>query len=187
MTQRLIVAGVAGGVGTTTVVAMLFAELSPAPLLIDHSGGDLGGRLTGGDDTPTIDDLLTLHDIGAHPAKLLETLEEPDTLGLIVTSTTEAGFVLAHRTLASIRERYGSGGISRVLVATVGVFGHHRTARRSDAIRAEFGPKIIVVFPQDVALAAGGRVPQNRLSPQSVEAQRLLATSVRNRATAFRR
>ena len=48
------VAGTAGGVGTTTVVALIFAALSQdvlgAPQLYDHVAGELGLRLPEGDE-----------------------------------------------------------------------------------------------------------------------------------------
>ncbi len=53
-TTTVQVAGTAGGVGTTTVAALLFAALSQdvlgAPQLHDHAAGELGLRLPEGDD-----------------------------------------------------------------------------------------------------------------------------------------
>ena len=185
-TRRIVLAGTGGGVGTTTIAALLFAELTPSPTLIDHSGGDLGARLTGGDDASQIDDSLALHDLGPHAGgELVDLLRATEIFGLVVMPTTPAGFALAHRTLADIRDRYGSGGLRRALVAAVGVFGNHRTARARETLHNEFGQRTLVVFPQDAALAAGGRVPLNRVSPETRAAQKTLAGYVRERMRAF--
>lgn len=188
-TQRIVVAGVGGGVGTTTVAALLFAELSTmrAPVLIDHSGGDLGARLTEGDDDLELDESLSIHDLGPHArGELLELLATTDVFGIVVVSTTAAGFALARECLASVRERYGEGGLNRVLVVAVGVFGRHSTAKASASLQHEFGPRRIVVIPRDAALAAGGRVPLNRVSSESRRAQKELNTFLRQRMRSYR-
>ena len=183
---RIVLAGIGGGVGTTTIAALLFAELAPSPALIDHSGGDLGARLTGGDDASQIDDSLALHDLGPDAGgELVDLLRATEIFGLVVIPTTSAGFALAHRTLADIRDSYGSGGLRRALVAAVGVFGNHRAARARETLHNEFGQRTLVVFPQDAALAAGGRVPLNRVSPETRAAQKTLAGYVRERMRAF--
>jgi hypothetical protein len=106
--RRVVVAGVAGGVGTTTVTALLFTTLSgdSSPRLVDHSGGDLGARLTGGDDAGRVDRSLSLHDLGAHAdGALIDLLAEPDVFGVVVGPTTEAGTADVRRVLEKVRER----------------------------------------------------------------------------------
>jgi hypothetical protein len=53
-TTMVQVAGTAGGVGTTTAAALIFAALSQdvlgAPQLYDHAAGELGLRLPEGDE-----------------------------------------------------------------------------------------------------------------------------------------
>lgn len=190
MTGRtVVVAGVAGGVGTTTVTALLFTQLSGAsvPRLVDHSGGDLGSRLTGGDDASSVDRDLTLHDLGAHAdGALLDLLDDPSVFGVVVAPTTPVGFADAQRVLARIRGRHGVGGLRRVMLVIVGVFGEHRTARASEALQNEFGRRSLVVVPRDPALAAGGRVPLNRLTRESRRAQTELASYLRERLASHR-
>lgn len=184
---RVVVAGTSGGVGTTTVTALLFSALSGAtsPGLVDHTGGDLGARLTGGDEANEIDPTLTLHDLGAHAdGALLDLLEQPEVFGIVVVAATPAGFASAARTLERIRARHGTSGIRRTFVAAVGVFGRHRTAAAVEALQNEFGRGIAVVVPQDPALAAGNRVPLNRVSPHSRMAQSQLAAVLRERMRA---
>jgi len=187
--RTVVVAGVAGGVGTTTVTALLFTQLSgeSVPRLIDHSGGDLGSRLTGGDDAPRVDHELTLHDLGAHAdGALLDLLDDASVFGVVVAPTTPVGFADAQRVLACIRERHGVGGLRRVMLVVVGVFGEHRTTRSSEALQNEFGRRSLVVVPRDPALAAGGRVPLNRLTRESRRAQGELVSYLRERLASHR-
>ncbi len=182
--QRVLVAGVAGGVGTTTVTALLFSELSArtGPALVDRSGGDLGARLAGGDEVPALDDGLVLHDLGPHARTVLvDSLGATDVFGVIVASTTPAGFAAATRTLVDIRERHGVAGIRRTLVAAVGVFGAHPTGTPVQALENEFGGRSAVVIPRDTALAAGGRIPPTRISGETRRGQRRLATYLNER------
>ncbi|MET0590290.1 MAG: hypothetical protein ABWZ77_03855 [Naasia sp.] len=180
--QRVVlVAGTSGGVGATTVTALLFSSLG-APELRDHTGGDLGARLTGGDDVPQVDSALVLHDLGPHArGPLLDRLEEPGTFGVVVAPTTPAGFAAAEKVLADVRDRHGAAGLRRVLVALVGVFGSHPTSRPTEALENGFGRRSVVVIPRDAALAAGGRVPLNRLSRDSRRAQRTLSRYLEER------
>jgi MinD-like ATPase involved in chromosome partitioning or flagellar assembly len=184
--RRVVVAGVSGGVGTTTVAALLFTKLSDrsVPRLVDHTGGDLGARLTGGDDAGQVDASLTLHDLGPHAdGALIDLLADPDVFGVVVAPTTSAGTADARRVLEAVRERHGSGGLRRVLVVIVGVFGQHRTARAEESLQNEFGRRSLVVIPRDPALAAGGRVPLNRVTGESRRAQDTLASYLRERLT----
>jgi MinD-like ATPase involved in chromosome partitioning or flagellar assembly len=158
-----------------------------APVLLDHSGGDLGARLTGGDEAVGLDESLSLHDLGPHAGgELMDLLELPNVFGVVVVPTTPAGFMLARKCLGIVRERHGAGGLRRVLVVAVGVFGRHPTATAGEALQDEFGRRSIVVIPRDAALAAGGRVPLNRVSSETRRAQKQLATFVRERMSGYR-
>ncbi|WP_143048740.1 hypothetical protein [Frigoribacterium sp. MCBA15_019] len=98
---------------------------SSVPRLVDHSGGDLGSRLTGGDDAPRVDHELTLHDLGAHAdGALIDLLDDASVFGVVV--------------------------------------------------------------PRDPALAAGGRVPLNRLTRESRRAQGELVSYLRERLASHR-
>ena len=80
-TTMVQVAGTAGGVGTTTVAALLFAALSQdvlgAPQVYDHSAGELGLRLPEGDEVRLVNPSLGLHDCGAHAAAAVGTARRP--------------------------------------------------------------------------------------------------------------
>lgn len=187
---RVVVAGVAGGVGTTTVTALLFSALSgpTGPALSDHSGGELGARLTAGDEVVEVDETLTLHDLGPHAdTALLDLLAQPAVFGVVVVAATPSGFAAAHRLLGSIRSRHGSPGMRRSFVVAVGVFGRHPTSRAAEGLQNDFGRGIVVVVPQDRALAAGGRIPLNRISRQSRAAIGDLAEALRQRMRAHGR
>lgn len=183
--QRVVVAGAAGGVGVTTVTALLFTAMSGSgttPQLFDRSGGELGLRLTAGDEAREVDQTVTLHDFGPNAFDAaLDELERPDTIVLLVTAATPAGLSLAERFLSAVRERYAAGGVRRVLIAAVGVFGKHRVGGLVEKLHEAFGHRTIVVIPRDVALAVGGRIPQNRLSADTRRAQTELATLLKNR------
>lgn len=184
VTTRIVVAGTSGGVGTTTVTALLFdarrSEPQGAPRLFDHSGGDLGARLAEGDDAPTLQKKLGLHDLGAHArTEGVAMLADPSVILVVVAPATPAGCSAAEAVLADISARYSSTGLSRTLVALVGTFGRHRIAARVEELHNRFGRRKIVVFAQDEFLAAGGRVPLARLTPASRRSQAELAGFVR--------
>jgi MinD-like ATPase involved in chromosome partitioning or flagellar assembly len=183
--QRVVIAGTAGGVGTTTVTALLFTAMSSGgvtPQLFDRSGGELGIRLTAGDEAREVDLSVTLHDFGPNAFDAaLDELERPDTIVLLVTAATPAGLASAERFLTAVRSRYSAGGIRRVLVAAVGVFGSHRVGSLVEKLHESFGHRTIVVIPRDVALAVGGRIPQNRLSAETRRAQTELASLLKGR------
>ena len=89
-TTMVQVAGTAGGVGATTVAALIFAALSQdvlgAPQLYDHAAGELGLRLPEGDDVRLVNPGLGLHDCGAHAAAAVGRLADPHTVLVLVTS-----------------------------------------------------------------------------------------------------
>jgi cellulose biosynthesis protein BcsQ len=188
---RIVVAGTAGGVGTTTVASMLFARLSRDPLasassgapqLSDHSGGDLGLRLPEGDDATTIDNALAIHDFGARALdEAVGLLTDSSVFVVIVTPSTPGGLALAERALGQIRDRHPSLGTQRTLVVAVGVFGRHRIHAQSERIQNHFGRNSVVEMPQDAALAPGGRIPLARLSAETRRAANQLTNQVRAR------
>ena len=98
-TTTVHVAGTAGGVGTTTVAALLFAALSQdvlgAPQLYDHAAGELGLRLPEGDDVRLVHSSLALHDSGAHAAAAVERLADPHAVLVLVAAATPAGCAAA--------------------------------------------------------------------------------------------
>ena len=181
---RVVIAGTSGGVGTTTVTALLFdarrSEPQGAPRLFDHAGGDLGSRLAEGDDAPILHETVGLHDLGPHArVEGVALLADPSVILVVVAPATPAGCSAAEAVLADISARYSATGLSRTLVAFVGTFGRHRIAARVEQLQNRFGRRKVVVFAQDEFLAAGGRVPLARLSPASRRAQAELAAFLR--------
>lgn len=179
------VAGTAGGVGTTTVVALIFASLSQdvlgAPQLYDHAAGELGLRLPEGDEVRLVNPSLGLHDCGAHAAAAVERLADPQTVLVLVTPATPGGCAAADRVLDEIVSRHGAHQLRRVLVAAVGVFGRHRISAQLRALGDRVGTRSVILLPQDLSLAAGGRIPLVRLTTQTVRGQRQLASVLRER------
>jgi len=179
------VAGTAGGVGTTTVVALIFAALSQdvlgAPQLYDHAAGELGLRLPEGDEVRLVNPSLGLHDCGAHAAAAVERLADPQTVLVLVTPATPGGCAAADRVLDEIVFRHGAHQLRRVLVAAVGVFGRHRISAQLRALGDRVGTRSVILLPQDLSLAAGGRIPLVRLTTQTVRGQRQLASVLRER------
>jgi hypothetical protein len=179
------VAGTAGGVGTTTVVALIFAALSQdvlgAPQLYDHVAGELGLRLPEGDEVRLVNPGLGLHDCGAHAAAAVERHADPQTVLVLVTAATPGGCAAADRVLDEIVSRHGAHQLRRVLVAAVGVFGRHRIGAQLRALGDRVGTRSVILLPQDLSLAAGGRIPLVRLTTHTVRGQRQLASVLRER------
>jgi hypothetical protein len=188
---RLLIAGTAGGVGTTTVASLLFSSLSSDPLsvdssgapqLLDHSGGDLGLRLPEGDDAARIDTNVAIHDLGPHAFdEATALLADASTFVVVVTPATPGGIAEAERVLGGIRDRYQTTGTQRTLVVCVGTFGRHRLHALTEKMQDRWGRRSVVILPQDAALAAGGRVPLARLSLETRRAQKQLVGMLRAR------
>jgi hypothetical protein len=184
-TTTVQVAGTSGGVGTTTVAALLFAALSQdvlgAPQLYDHAAGELGLRLPEGDEVRLVNPSLSLHDCGAHAVAAVERLADPQSVLVLVTAGTPGGCDAAERILDEVVSRHGVSQLRRVLVAVVGVFGRHRIGPQLRALGGRVGTRSGILLPQDISLAAGGRIPMIRLTTQTVRAQRQLASVLRER------
>jgi hypothetical protein len=184
-TTMVQVAGTAGGVGTTTVAALIFAALSQdvlgAPQLYDHAAGELGLRLPEGDDVRLVNPGLGLHDCGAQAAAAVKRLANPHTVLVLVTAATAAGCEAADRVLDPVVSLHGAGQLRRVLIAAVGVFGRHRIGSQLRALGDRVGTRSVILLPQDLSLAAGGRIPLVRLTTHTVRGQRQLASVLRER------
>lgn len=182
--RTVVLAGTSGGAGTTTVAALLFAEFSTVeqPRLLDRSDGELGRRLTGGDEVDEVSAELTLHDLGPHAGGTgLDRLDDPHAMLLVVTGATPKGIAEADAVLAAVRQRHGPAGLVRSLVVAVGVFGRVSVAREVEALRVSYGRRSVLLIPRDPVLAGGGRIPANRLSAETRRAQARLAHIVRER------
>ena len=185
-TTDVLVAGTAGGVGTTTVTALLFSALSedPAgpPLLLDHSAGDLGLRLPSGDDVRQVNRGVALHDLGPHADVAVARLADRHTLVILVAPATPAGCAALDRLLAP---HDGQPRLQRILVVVAGVFGRHRITTELSSLGLRVGVRSVVRLPRDLALAAGGRIPTVQLSAATVRAQSQLTTVLQERLRAL--
>jgi hypothetical protein len=181
-TTYVLVAGTAGGVGVTTVTALLFAALGEdragAPLLLDHSAGELGLRLPSGDDVRQVNRRLALHDLGPHADVAVARLAERHTLLVLVAPATPAGCAALDRLLSP---HYGQPRSQRILVVVAGVFGRHRITTQLQALGQRIGVRSVVELPQDLALAAGGRIPIVQLGAGALRAQQHLTTVLQER------
>ncbi|MDR0417356.1 MAG: hypothetical protein LBH76_08635 [Propionibacteriaceae bacterium] len=84
----MVVAGAAGGVGATTVAALLAAALTARtglpPKITDHTGGAIADRVTTASPTAT----HSVHDAGPHAANIAGLTAAPDACPVIVAATT---------------------------------------------------------------------------------------------------
>ena len=78
-------------------------------------------------------------------------------------------------------DQHGSRALRRVLVTAVGVFGRHPISGLLRDLGRRVGTRSVILLPQDLSLAAGGRIPTIRLATHSVRAQRQLTSVVRER------
>jgi hypothetical protein len=100
---------------------------------------------------------------------------------LLVTAATPAGCSAAERVLEAAVSLHGASQLRRVLVTAVGVFGRHRIGARLRALGDRVGTRSVILLPQDLSLAAGGRIPLVRLATHTVRAQLQLASVLRER------
>lgn len=167
---RIVVAGTAGGVGTTTVAALLFEALRRAstvgaPVLYDHSGGDLGARLPNGDDVSAIEDTVAVHDAGAHASRAgVEALASPADVLVLVAPATPAGLADADRVLEAATRRSGRTASTRTMVIVNTPFTDDVSAAALEDFRVHHGHSTVLRLPADRALAIGGRIPNSRLA-----------------------
>lgn len=184
--HHVAVAGTGGGVGCTTVTALMFSMLTNrtgrSPVLYDHSGGTLGARLPEGDEVLDLDTTVALHDLGPHAFGAgIELLNDPAALLIVVSPLTPAGANALDELVESVDARFGARGRKRVLGALTPVFGRHRMRGRLARLVDTHGPTAIVPFPADPALAAGGRIPLSRVSGGTRAAGRALTAELANR------
>ncbi|WP_456845863.1 hypothetical protein [Cellulomonas sp. P5_C6] len=171
---RVVVAGVAGGVGTTTVAALVWRALDAAAPgrcgLLDHSGGTLHARAassrTGGQ--------VVVHDLGPHAlAADSPALEDPSAVVVVVCASHSAGLAAATRALEALAPR--SPGLDRrALVVPVAVSGPGLAAREH--------PANVLALPRSRALAAGGVLPAPDRDARATRAAGVVAAEVVRRA-----
>jgi hypothetical protein len=180
---RVVVAGTSGGVGTTTVAALLFEGMRTRPLgaprLLDHAGGDLGARLPSGDEVSSIDPRVSVLDAGRHAARIgLEVLARPHDLLVVVAPRTPLGLADVTSLLAQVDERTGTQGRRRTVLVLDAAFGPVRDAAAVDALRSAHERRAVHALPRDAALAVGGRIAMPRLARATRTAAHELAAQV---------
>ena len=163
--RTIVVAGTAGGVGTTTVAALVSHPVGAMELL-DHTSGTLVSR--GAVAVPSSGSGYAVQDLGAHAlGQGILTLVAPTAIPVIVTSSTIAGMTDA---TASLRAIIAAKPAAAPILVVADVFGRRDVSAASRGIRMEFGQVTIVFLPQDRALAAGGLIQLSRLSARSRQA-----------------
>ena len=185
---RVVVAGVAGGVGTTTVAAALWWALDQyrdGGAAVDRGDGSLVARLPhepgdrAGQHSREAD--LTVHDLGACALTVLAgVLDDPDQVVVVVCGAHDAGLVAARQALVSPttrRETCGTGR-RRTVVVPVAVAGPSRPGAALRARALDLGLECVIVpLGRSRALAAGGRLPVD-LAPGVQRAAVVLAVEV---------
>ena len=155
--RSVLVTGVAGGTGTTTVAALLAdavgGRLGVVVQATDHSGGELAARL------PVLQPAtsrVTVHDAGAHvgPAALLAAAPEHSLV--VVGRATDQGVTDARAALTSIAEHPDPTLLGRSVVVLVDR-ATRPTPVETRAIR-DTGVAGVVVLRADRVLRRPGRV-----------------------------
>jgi hypothetical protein len=180
---QVVVAGTAGGVGTTTVAALLFDGMRDRPLgaprLLDHTGGDLGARLPRGDEVAAVDDLVTVQDAGRHATRIgLDVLDRRHDLLVVVAPRTPLGVQDARTLVDSLAERTGTQGRRRTLLVLNAPFGPVRDAALLESLRSTYERRSVHALPRDPSLAIGGRIAVPRLAAPTRRAAHDLAAQV---------
>ena len=169
---RVVVAGVAGGVGTTTVAALIWRLLGDRCGLRDHSGGSLSAR-TG---ATVSDGPVVVHDLGPHAlAGESAALEDPGAVVVLVCASTASGLAAAVRAFDALEPR-SPGLHDRALIVTVPVSGPGLGAVE---LR---GPVPVLGLPRSRALAAGGVLPPADRDVRATRAAGVIGAEVVRRA-----
>lgn len=170
---RVTVAGVAGGVGTTTLTGLLWWTLttyaSRSVGLLDHGGGALHARLPAASPTRTPD--LVVHDAGPVALSGAPTLAAAAPL-VVVCAATAAGIDAATTAVRELTPRPEEAWRRCVVVpvATTGA-GLPGTALREHAHRQGL-PAAVVPLRRSRPLAAGGDIPDPARSRATADAYR---------------
>lgn len=191
--MRVVVAGTGGGVGTTTVAALLAASLGTpvsAPQLLDHSGGALAARLDPAVLDRSVDERLAVHDLGATLYSAgVNALLTRDTVVVLVTAATVEGLRAATLALEHVRVVGGSLAPARPLLVAVRQ-SSGRTARSAlkgsalQGVAAESGLVLAGVLPYDRTLLSAQAVSARALSAGTKNAIAAITTAVRTQLPA---
>jgi len=172
---RVVVAGVAGGVGTTTVAALVQQMLDGRCTLLDHSGGTLHARAGTSGSTGARGGVV-VHDLGPHAlAGESAALEDPGAVVVLVCASHAAGLAAAVQAYDALDPR-SPGLHGRALIVPVSVSGPGLGAK------ALGGPVPVLGLPRSRALAAGGVLPPPDRDLRATRAAGVIAAEVVRRA-----
>lgn len=116
---RVVVAGVAGGVGTTTVAVLLHRALGGA--LLDHAGGQVQARAGGGG--RVVDPAFVVHDAGPHALTQDVDLLAEAAAAVVVCGGHVHGLARAGAALAALRAAHPDAHRRAVVVPVGGRAG----------------------------------------------------------------
>lgn len=165
--RTVLVAGVAGGTGTTTVAALLAdavgGRLGVVVQATDHSGGELAARLT---TLQPATSRVTVHDMGAHVGPAAVLAATPENSLVVVGRATADGAADVRAALASLAAAPDPTLIRRSVVVLVDRGAAHDpvdTRRLSDT-----GVSAVLVLRADRALGRPGRVQVGAISDTTI-------------------
>lgn len=161
--RPLLVAGTGGGVGTTTVAALVIALLRSRGIRVaarDHSGGTLGQRITPDDPdaqeagTAAASGEIQVTDAGRLEAAVADALEVPDFALCLVNGPGVAAAQAGRAAVDGLLERFGQQARRRILV----VVSAAATMRRHDEQLARRILHPDVELPRSTVLGSTGPI-----------------------------
>ena len=172
--RTVVVAGTAGGVGTTTVTALVWDAVvrrGGTPSASDHTEGALAARLpVDASGAPPRDAVVTLHDLGAHATGPGDVFTAPESSAVLVTPATPAGLEGIRRALSRITAHGEGEGPAATVVVVTEPFGRPRADEVVRAVTGEHPTVSVVRLPADPALAGSGALRPARLLPTTLRA-----------------
>ncbi|MBA8991756.1 MinD-like ATPase involved in chromosome partitioning or flagellar assembly [Curtobacterium pusillum] len=155
--RTVLVTGVAGGTGTTTVAALLAdavgGRLGVVVQATDHSGGELAARL------PALEPAtsrVTVHDMGAHLGPAAALAATPENCLVVVGRATADGVADVRAALASIAHEPDATLLGRSVVVLVDRAAKPTTVDPRPV--HETGVAAVLVLRADRSLARPGRI-----------------------------
>lgn len=176
--RTVLVAGVAGGTGTTAVAALLAdavgGRLGVVVQATDHSGGELAARLPSlGPATSRV----TVHDAGAHVRPAAVLAATPENSLVVVGRATPDGMADVRSALAAMTDEPDPTLLGRSVVVLVD--------RAPKPVTIDVGPvrdtgvAALLVLRADRALARPGRIDTTRLGRPTVATVSELLSALR--------
>lgn len=168
------VAGTAGGVGTTTVAALVWDALARRGGHVgasDRTEGSLAARLpTDAGASLSSGALLGVHDLGAHATGPGDVFLVPENSAVLVTPASPAGLDSIRRALRRLAELGESRGPTATVVVVTEPFGRPRHESVVRAVTTEHPTVSVVHAPADPALAGSGPLRRAALLPTTLRA-----------------